>query len=266
MSVYKEEIDDYMELRIDQYDLKAGDMVEGNILIRGEDTEVMRTEPVQIQIAAITDKVPMGVPRGGQEAYFIVNEQYGKKLTGSRFLRYISIDSFDAVENEKDIEAIFSAHEDYYSILNVHENAKGMESTYTLIAIFLYGFIIVIALIGVTNIFNTITTNMNLRRREFAMLRSIGMTEKEFRRMVSLESFFYGTNSLMIGVPIGTILSYIIFKVLMKGSFQMKYELPMTGILITVGAVFLLIWVIMNYSMGQIGKQNVIETIRNENI
>ena len=263
---YKEEIDDYIEMRIDQYDLKAGDWVDGNFLIRGEDTEIMRTEPVHIQIAAVTDEVPMGVPRGGQEAYFIVNEQYGKKLTGSTFLRYISIDSVDAVENEKDIEAIFSVHEDYYNILNIHENAKGMESTYTLIAIFLYGFIIVIALIGVTNIFNTITTNMNLRRREFAMLRSIGMTEKEFRRMVSLESFFYGTNSLMIGVPIGTILSYIIFKVLMTGSFRMKYELPMTGILIAAGAVFLLIWVIMNYSMNQIGKQNVIETIRNENI
>ncbi len=58
-----------------------------------------------------------------------------------------------------------------------------MNNLFTLIAIFLYGFIIVISLIGITNIFNTITTNMELRKQEFAMLKSIGMTSKELSLM-----------------------------------------------------------------------------------
>ncbi len=66
---------------------------------------------------------------------------------------------------------------------------------FMVIAIFLYGFIIVISLIGVTNIFNTITTNMELRQKEFANLKSIGMTKKEFNRMIRLESFLYGSKS-----------------------------------------------------------------------
>lgn len=66
--------------------------------------------------------------------------------------------------------------------------------------------------IGITNIFNTITTNMNLRKKEFAMLKSVGMTKKEFNRMIRLESIFYGLKSLIIGIPIGTLLSYAIYK------------------------------------------------------
>ena len=68
-----------------------------------------------------------------------------------------------------------------YNIDNKEENVRIMNNLFTLIAIFLYGFIIVISLIGITNIFNTITTNMELRKQEFAMLKSIGMTSKEFK-------------------------------------------------------------------------------------
>ena len=70
-----------------------------------------------------------------------------------------------------------------YNIDNKEENVRIMNNLFTLIAIFLYGFIIVISLIGITNIFNTITTNMELRKQEFAMLKSIGMTSKELSLM-----------------------------------------------------------------------------------
>ena len=84
------------------------------------------------------------------------------------------------------------------------------------ISVFLYGFIIVISLIGVTNIFNTMTTNMSLRSKEFAMLKSIGMTKKEFNRMIRLESIFYGFKSLIIGCTLGIGLSYLIYKALLN--------------------------------------------------
>ena len=93
-----------------------------------------------------------------------------------------------------------------------------MNNLFTLVAIFLYGFIIVISLIGITNIFNTITTNMNLRKQEFAMLKSIGMTNKQFIKMIRLESAFIGAESLFIGIPIGIGISYLIYHFMIEES------------------------------------------------
>ena len=146
---------------------------------------------------------------------------------------------------------------------NLEKAKKQEENILLLINIFLYGFIIVISLIGITNIFNTITTSMELRKQEFAMLKSIGMTRKEFSKMIHLESIFIGSKSLIYGSMIGTILAYIIYK------FQDSSELfrvPITPILICIIIVFLLITTLMKYSIGKINKQNTIETIRNENI
>ena len=143
---------------------------------------------------------------------------------------------------------------------------ESMKSLFILIAIFLYGFIIVIALIGITNIYNTITTNVNLRSREFAMLKSIGMTKKEFNRMVSLESLFLGFKSLIWGIPIGLGLGYIIFIALTDSDFEFSFIIPYSGIIISIVVVFLLIFSLMKYSVNKINKQNIIETIRNENI
>ena len=147
----------------------------------------------------------------------------------------------------------------------MEESARAENAVVLVISIFLYGFIGVITLIGITNIFNTITTNMNLRKKEFAMLKSIGMTKKEFNRMIRLESIFYGLKSLIIGIPIGLLLSYGMYNVF-RNSMEMEYVLPYKSIVVAVIFVAVVIGIIMKYSMSKINKQNVIETIRNDNI
>lgn len=112
-------------------------------------------------------------------------------------------------------------NEDYHVpvsyMTNVAQQERENKSLYTIVAFFLYGFIAVISLIGVTNIFNTITTSMELRSKEFAMLRSVGMTEKEFQRMVRLESLFYGSKALIVGLAAGTFFSWLIYLQLSEG-------------------------------------------------
>lgn len=152
-----------------------------------------------------------------------------------------------------------------YYISNYEQMQRAERSMWLILAIFLYGFIAVIALIGVTNIFNTITTNMELRSREFAALKSVGMTRREFRRMIWLESLFYGGKALCIGIPLGCILSRLFYAVF-GISVDMPYEFPVSGILISIAAVALLLLMIMRYSMGRINRKNIIETIQNENI
>ena len=148
---------------------------------------------------------------------------------------------------------------------NIETMAKTQSAIWLVISIFLYGFIAVISLIGITNIFNTITTNMELRQKEFANLKSIGMTKKEFNRMIRLESVLYGGKALIIGIPIGIGLSYLLFKSFGIG-YEMTYELPLKAIGISIIAVVVLIWVIMRFSLKKINKQNIIETIRKDNI
>ena len=152
-----------------------------------------------------------------------------------------------------------------FNVVNLKQSYDATKSLFTLIGVFLYGFIIVIALIGITNIFNTITTNMELRSREFATLKSIGMTRREFRRIIWLESVFYGVKSLLIGIPAGILLS-VGFHMAMGTNLETAYHLPWTGILISIGAVFVLLFGIMRYSMGRINRKNIIETIQSENI
>ena len=97
------------------------------------------------------------------------------------------------------------------------------------------------------------------------MLKSIGMTKKEFNRMIRLESIFYGLKSLIIGIPIGIILSYGMYTVF-RTNMEMEYVLPYKSIVISIIFVAVIIGIIMKYSMSKINKQNVIETIRNDNI
>ena len=133
------------------------------------------------------------------------------------------------------------------------------------VKIFLYGFITVITLIGVTNIFNTITTNMILRSKEFAMLKSVGMSSKEFNKMIRLESIMYGTKSLLIGIPLGILGSYGMYKAFAQG-IDLGYTLPLPAIIISIIFVFIIVGITMKYSLNKINKQNIIETIRKDNI
>ena len=252
--------DKYIQVEIPMYNFKVGDTINGYI-----DNERDGKKDCSIEIAKITTEVPMGMSKyqSGNACIFI-DEKLEENMMGDSYSKYVYIDSKNANKTQEEIEKILGNAE--YRLMNIDEDAKMMDSFYTLVAIFLYGFITVIALIGVTNIFNTITTNMNLRRREFAMLKSIGMTKKEFNRMIRLESFFYGMKSLIIGIPIGCVLSYLIYKALVSGNLIIKYQLPISAIIISAIAVFLLITTIMKYSINKINKQNIIETIRNDNI
>jgi putative ABC transport system permease protein len=140
-----------------------------------------------------------------------------------------------------------------------------MNNLYLLVAIFLYGFIAVITLIGMTNVFNTISANIALRSSEFASLKSIGMTTKEFNRMIRLESLMYSLKALIIGVPLGLGLSWLFYKA-MSGKFDFGYVFPIDSIVIAVLAVAVLIFIVMKYSVNLVNKQNIIETIRSDTV
>ncbi len=242
------------------YIWKKGDIVTGKTTDEGN---------LSIEIAKKTDKKPMGLEKlNSYSAYLVVSDEYMDKFE-KYSLGSLLINTKKSEEVEERINQYYKnlnlQNNDSISVYNVDEGVKENNAIILVVSIFLYGFITVITLIGVTNIFNTITTNMNLRKKEFAMLKSIGMTKKEFNRMIRLESIFYGSKALIIGLPIGIGLSYFIYKVF-DTNIGMGYVPPYKAIIVAIIFVALVVGIIMKYSMSKINKQNIIETIRNDNI
>lgn len=243
------------------YSLKTGDSIEIT-LTNGE----KRT----IKISKKTDERPMGYKNvysnGG---YLFVSEDFIQDKSDKKSFHVggLLIKSQNPDELENEINNLKKTN-NLYSKLYINNISKYVEENQKiilLISIFLYGFIAVITLIGVTNIFNTITTNMILRSKEFANLKSVGMTTKEFNRMIRLESILYGLKSLLIGIPLGLIGSYCIYNGIAKG-LDFGYILPLKSIIIAIIFVFIIVGLTMKYSLNKINKQNIIETIREDNI
>ena len=229
------------------YDFNKGDVITST------------NNQINLEIGAISSIGP-NLLKNLSNSYLIISDEMFDKIAKTNNLDiYYKASNADKLQDELDSYL----NGESYNIDNKEENVRIMNNLFTLIAIFLYGFIIVISLIGITNIFNTITTNMELRKQEFAMLKSIGMTSKEFKRMIRLESLFMGIKSLLFGILIGIILSYLIY---LSSDSDIPYKLPIVAIIISILVVFILISLIMKYSLNKINKQNTIETIRNENI
>ena len=238
-----------------RYTYNKGDIIKGTV----EDSE-QKEQDVEIKVGAISNTKPDGIEKsyyaGG---YLIVNVDEYKNLNLKPYI--ITIQSNNADQLEKDIEKLNLK----LNIYNIEASAKEERGMVLVVKIFLYGFITVITLIGVTNIFNTITSNMELRQKEFAMLKSIGMTKKEFNRMINLETIFYGTKSWIYGTIAGLLGTILMYK-----AFSIKIEkgiyVPINAIIISAIFVFIFVFIIMKYSINKINKQNTIETIRNENV
>lgn len=242
------------------FNVKAGDSME----------VTMDDEQKQIKISKITTERPMGYERCYTEGgYLFVSEDYPVVTKDKSELNSgnLCIEAQKPSEIENKLTDLKKESEEFENIMitNLDQYADQQRRIIVLVSIFLYGFIAVITLIGVTNIFNTITTNMILRSKEFANLKSIGMTTKEFNKMIKLESIMYGAKSLLIGIPIGLFGSYEIFKSF-TNSIDFGFIVPWQAIIISVIFVFIIVGLTMKYSLNKINKQNIIETIRQDNI
>lgn len=237
---------------------------EGNALITGK-----------LKVSSVFDKIPKSADSViGEGTIFgqgliigeqgVISPQLGEH--GCGITLYANTSDHTSLTNRIESMSGTGDSESYISIFDYEEIVRQFNAVMLIVGIFVYGFIGVISLIGLTNIFNTISTNMQLRSKEFASLKSIGMTKKEFNRMIRLESLMYGIKSLIIGIPLGVLGVFAIFSAFSIGSVPMSFVFPWKAILISIAAVFIVVWLIMKYSISKVNKQNIIETIRNDNI
>lgn len=230
------------------------------------DTE-KETKLPPVEIVALTDKRPMGVHSaliGGLN--LIVSEQVFGQLTNDTMRKDIqsrlNLNSADPLATQQAIEEM---KERNIYVQNVYQNRQNSEQMIMLMSIFTYGFIALITLISIANIFNTISTSISLRKREFAMLKSVGMTPNGFNKMINYESIFYGIKSLLYGLPISIVVMYLIYRSMMS-SFSYGFALPWMSILYVIVAVFIIVSSAMLYSSSKVKKENIIEALKQENI
>lgn len=225
----------------------------------------------EIILSGISDK-----PSAYQESYvesvgylyLIVDEHTYTKLVGDDIEDNINYyyTSDDASVLENNLYKVENRFMDVDSnIFNAEFFKHQNDQLVLMLSVFLYGFVVLILLICMANIFNTISTGVMLRRQEFAMLKSVGMNDKAFRMMIAYESIFYGIKAIVYGVPISILSSFLLYKMI-SNSFSFGYTLPITGILIISAIVSVMICITTIYSLMKVRKDNIVETIKNENL
>ncbi len=172
-----------------------------------------------------------------------------------------NVDELYAKLQQKLIENGISTGQFY----NMAEQNKFERNMLLIINVFSFGFIALISLIAAANVFNTISTNISLRRREFAMLESIGMTRKGLYKMLNYECLLYGIKSLIYGMPVALLVTYAIYRVVNNG-FAADFYIPAASVVIAVFSVFAVVFATMFYAAGKLKKNSLVETLKNENV
>lgn len=235
---------------------------------------------VDVTIVGVTDKVPTGYKGYGNTTLLFMNQKGFESLWAdgksgnelkpghASYSAYVVAENADEYQDtfEKETEGNTEYSQISFYVSNLDKQMRDEKSLFTLLGVFAYGLIVVIALIGITNIINTLSTGMELRSREFATLRSIGMTDKQFAGMVRLESVFISVKALVIGVPLGILISYLLCVMMNRMDDAIIYEPPYKAIILCIVVVIMLIYVIMKLSMTKLRHNNIIETIKNENL
>lgn len=235
---------------------------------------------LDVTIAGVTDKVPTCYNGYGNTSLLFMNKKGFESLwadgkSGNElkpgnaiYSAYVVAENADEYQDtfEKETEENPEYSQISFYVSNMDKQMRDEKSLFTLLGVFAYGLIVVIALIGITNIINTLSTGMELRSREFATLRSIGMTDKQFAGMVRLESVFISVKALVIGVPLGILISYLLCVMMNRMDDAIIYEPPYKAIILCIVVVIMLIYAIMKLSMTKLRHNNIIETIKNENL
>lgn len=242
---------------------KPGDYIDLYMYREGSEKEEMFNK---VQIGLFTNESFMGMKADNYRMItMIISNEVAENLFENEknitmnYNLYLNSDNPDKAEEELDDLKSGSMY-----IYNVEKNRKQSEQMIMIMSVFMYGFITLISLISIANIFNTISTSISLRKREFAMLRSVGMTPTGFNKMIYFESIFYGIKALMYGIPISIgVIAALYWSI--SNTFEYGFELPWLSILFVVIAIFIIVASAMLYSVSKIKKENIIDGLKQEN-
>lgn len=219
------------------------------------------------------DTIPVdGIPRQSAQvksATFMIIAPYQLKSNfepGSDAVTGLTFRSDNAAQSVAEMKTVIQSEgiTANYSLYNANEIFEQNRNIVFVVDVFTYVFVFMISLIATANVFNTISTNIKLRRREFAMLRSVGMSDRDFSKMMNFECAFFGMKTLLFGVPIAVLLSWLIYRGMDAGGAKIGFIFPWSSLIISVIGVFFLVFITMLYATRSIKKENIIDALRDD--
>ncbi|NQF15076.1 ABC transporter permease [Brevibacillus sp. HB1.3] len=242
----------------------------------GSELPLTLNEGAKVRIASITDKRPPFMLRYQEYAFtvtFVVSErgfdkfrERGNAMLSEQVTSEVQFTTEQSAALENEINPIINKYPDVHVYTNnlIEERQDAMNRA-TVTSVFLYGFVVLIGLICMANIINTISTGMALRKREFAMLASIGMTPKGMKKMLRFEGFFYGMKSLIYGLPISLCVMFFIYKSLSR-NFAFAFTVPWADLIIAGVGVFFIVGTTIFYANRKYKEYSIVTSLKNENI
>lgn len=199
------------------------------------------------------------VPYSLKDGFEITNANKGTK--GITFCSKTASKAMEDIE----MEILSEGVTDNYNLFNVNSMVEDNTNMIFIANVFAYTFIIMISLIAAANVFNTISTNIKLRRRELAMLRSIGISERGFQKMMNFECAFYGIRALGFGLPLAMVFSWLVYSGISSGGADdINFVIPWAGIGISIFSVLFIVFITMLYATSKIKKENIIDALRDD--
>ncbi|MDC0764742.1 FtsX-like permease family protein [Brevibacillus sp. AG] len=242
----------------------------------GSEIPLTMIEGAKVRIASITDKRPPFMLRYEEDVSsvtFVVSERdfdklrkLGNDMLTEQIFSEVEFTTEQSAVLENEINPIINRYPDIhvYTTNLIAERQDALNRA-TVTSVFLYGFVVLIGLICMANIINTISTGMALRKREFAMLASIGMTPEGMKKMLRFEGFFYGMKSLIYGLPISLCVMFFIYMSLSR-NFEFAFTLPWANLIIAGIGVFVIVGTSILYATRKYKEQSIVESLKNENI
>lgn len=271
----------YSLIEADMLDVKAGDILpfhyqtydayydeEGNKNLVPSDTISM-----EIKLLEVSEKLPLGISGGDLRSRIdlVLSEKMMEQflsdlpegVTVNPYTSYLfTVDQKDGIDDR--MQPVLKSYQSTnYYYYNAMETVKENQQLLLVMSVFAYGFITLISLICIANLCNTISTSFILRRKEFAMLKSVGMTPKSFHKMIHFESLFYGLKALLYGIPVSVFMTCFIYKIV-NDNFMSEFVFPWKNYFIGIAAVFCVVGVAMRYASSKIKEESIVAGLKSD--
>ena len=207
-----------------------------------------------IPIAAIVSDVPFDSTYG--EWIFICSEQTFTTMTGVNEYSIIEVQSSRDVSNA--IRALISAN---MNLLDYQQRNQEVQNGYLAAAVFVYGFLAVIALVALINIVNTVNASVSSRMNNYGVMRAVGMSGKQLKKVVRAEASAYALTGCIIGSILGILLHRILFGMLVSSMWGEPWKPPIVFLAVTVGAAIITTMIAVIFPAKRIEKTDIVNVV-----
>ncbi len=225
--------------------------------------------PFTVTAGVLTEKEydsPLFQPKYMNYPSLILSEDAIPSLPVENGMFYFGVFAKDYKAAMQAADAYFEQLADFsYEVNDTTSQRQAVNAVLTIIKVFIYGFITLLTFIAIINIINSISNSMNERKTEFAMLKSVGVTPKGFKKMIYVESVRYGVKSLLWSIPISAALHYLMHFALsnMEG-MEFPFSLNLPYYIAAILGVFTIILLSLLYSADKIKDDNIIENLKQD--